>query len=193
MEGKVMQRKQSQDKALNREMKSKNFNWMMRSQKQWIVCTMKVIRNRKLTHPQVNQRELLLTRKLDQSSSTFPIKVMKEATVAKGNSQVAIKRAEKVKSFTNAQFFMRDSWNIAKEKIENWEDRFEYYSQEEESDKQGEELKSLKAVLSYFFSSAIDNPYLLVKKDKRIVLEIYSAEEITFKIVKRFFKLFLKT
>ena len=148
MKGKVMQRKQSQDKALNREMRSKNFNWMMRSQKQWIVCTMKVIRNRKLTHPQVNQRELLLTRKLDQSSSTFPIKVMKEATVAKGNSQVAIKRAEKVKSFINAQFFMRDSWNIAKEKIENWEDRFEYYSQEEESDKQGEELKSLKAVLS---------------------------------------------
>ena len=39
------------------EMRSKNFNWMMRSQKQWIVCTMKVIRNRKLTHPQVNQRE----------------------------------------------------------------------------------------------------------------------------------------
>ena len=164
MEGKVMQRKQSQDKALNREMKSKNFNWMMRSQKQWIVCTMKVIRNSKLTHPKVNQREQLLTRKLDQSSSTFPIKVMKEATVAKGNSQVAIKRAEKVKSFINAQFFMRDSWNIAKEKIENWEDRFEYYSQEEESDKQGEELKSLKAVLSYFFSFAIDNPYLLVKK-----------------------------
>ena len=89
---------------------------------------------------------------------------MKEATVANGNSQVAIKRAEKVKSFINAQFFMRDSWNIAKEKIENWEDRFEYYSQEEESDKQGEALKSLKAVLSNFLSFAIDNPYLLVKK-----------------------------
>ena len=50
-----------------------------------------------------------------------------------------------MKSFINAQFFIRDSWNIVMEKIENWEDRFEYDSQEEESDEQGEELKRLKA------------------------------------------------